>query len=92
MRNDRPKGNQSCMYTCMICKSENKNLKCHEEIVILNVFCVKWKSDLILYCICRERTGEGEREREEKERGKKERRERGVNLVEINKFFNCIRL
>lgn len=94
MRNDRPKGNQSCMYTCMICKSENKNLKCHEEIVILNVFCVKWKSDLIvvLYCICRERTGEGDREREEKERGKKERRERGVNLVEINKFFNCIRL
>lgn len=70
MRNDRPKGNQCCMYTCMICKSENKNLKCHEEIVILNVFCVKWKSDLIvvLYCICRERTGEGEREREEKER------------------------
>lgn len=94
MRNDRPKGNQCCMYTCMICKSENKNLKCHEEIVILNVFCVKWKSDLIvvLYCICRERTGEGEREREEKERGKKERRERGVNLEEINKFFNCIRL
>lgn len=70
MRNDRPKGNQSCMYSCMICKSENKNLKCHEEIVILNVFCVKWKSDLIvvLYCICRERTGEGEREREERER------------------------
>lgn len=77
------------MYTCMICKSENKNLKCHEEIVILNVFCVKWKSDLIvvLYCICRERTGEGERER-----GERKRRERGVNLVEINKFFNCIRL
>lgn len=39
-----------------------------------------------------ERTGEGDRKREEKERGKKERRERGVNLVEINKFFNCIRL
>lgn len=80
------------MYTCMICKSENKNLKCHEEIVILNVFCVKWKSDLIvvLYCICRERTGEGERERGEREVRK--RRERGVNLVEINKFFNCIRL
>lgn len=76
----------------MICKSENKNLKCHEEIVILNVFCVKWKSDLIvvLYCICRERTGEGERERRKRE-GRK-RRERGVNLVEINKFFNCIRL
>lgn len=74
MRNDRPKGNQSCMYTCMICQSENKNLKCHEEIVILNVFCVKWKSDLIvvLYCICRERTGEGERERKEREE-----RERG---------------
>lgn len=80
------------MYTCMICKSENKNLKCHEEIVILNVFCVKWKSYLIvvLYCICRERTGEGERERRKRE-GRK-RRERGVNLVEINKFFNCIRL
>lgn len=60
--------------------------------MILNVFCVKWKLDLIVvfYCICRERIGEGERE--EKERGKKERRERGVNLVEINKFFNCIRL
>lgn len=70
----------------MICKSENKNLKCHEEIVILNVFCVKWKSDLIvvLYCICRERTGEGEREREEKERGKKEERERGEFSREIN--------
>lgn len=79
MRNDRPKGNQCCMYTCMICKSENKNLKCHEEIVILNVFCVKWKSDLIvvLYCICRENRRGRQREREEKERGKKERRERG---------------
>lgn len=80
----------------MICKSENKNLKCHEEIVILNVFCVKWKSDLIvvLYCICRERTGEGERERERRKREvrKRRERERGVNLVEINKFFNCIRL
>lgn len=40
----------------------------------------------------REQERETEREREEKERGKKERRERGVNLVEINKFFNCIRL
>lgn len=80
------------MYICMICKLENKNFKCYEEIVILNVFCVKWKLDLIVvfYCICREnRRG---RKREEKERGKKERRERGVNLVEINKFFNCIRL
>lgn len=67
------------MYICMICKLENKNFKCYEEIVILNVFCVKWKLDLIVvfYCICRERIGEGEREREEKERGKKEERERG---------------
>lgn len=79
------------MYICMICKLENKNFKCYEEIVILNVFCVKWKLDLIVvfYCICRERIGEGERERE---RGERKRRERGVNLVEINKFFNCIRL
>lgn len=77
----------------MICKSENKNLKCHEEIVILNVFCVKWKSDLIVGLhLQRENRRGRKREREEKERGKKERRERGVNLVEINKFFNCIRL
>lgn len=39
-----------------------------------------------------QREQEREKEREKKERGKKERRERGVNLVEINKFFNCIRL
>lgn len=91
MRNDRPKGNQSCMYTCMICKSENKNLKCHEEIVILNVLC---EMEIRFDCSSAfaERTGEGDRKREEKERGKKEERERGVNLVEINKFFNCIRL
>lgn len=84
MRNDRPKGNQSCMYTCMICKSENKNLKCHEEIVILNVFCVKWKSDLIvvLYCICRENRRGRQRERERRKREVRKRRERGVNLVE----------
>lgn len=56
----------------MICKLENKNFKCYEEIVILNVFCVKWKLDLIVvfYCICRERIGEGERgERAEREWG-----------------------
>lgn len=42
--------------------------------MILNVFCVKWKLDLIVvfYCICRERIGEGERERKEREE-----RERG---------------
>lgn len=80
MRNDRPKGNQSCMYTCMICKSENKNLKCHEEIVILNVFCVKWKSDLIVVLHLQR-----EQEREtERERGKKEERERGEFSREIN--------
>lgn len=82
------------MYICMICKLENKNFKCYEEIVILNVFCVKWKLDLIVvfYCICRERIGEGDRERERRKREVRKRRERGVNLVEINKFFNCIRL
>lgn len=71
------------MYTCMICKSENKNLKCHEEIVILNVFCVKWKSDLIvvLYCICRENRRGRKREREGR---KKEERERGEFSREIN--------
>lgn len=78
------------MYICMICKLENKNFKCYEEIVILNVFCVKWKLDLIVvfYCICRE----NRRGREREEREVRKRRERGVNLVEINKFFNCIRL
>lgn len=72
------------MYTCMICKSENKNLKCHEEIVILNVFCVKWKSDLIvvLYCICRENRRGRKREREEREE-----RERGEFSREINFLF-----
>lgn len=70
MRNDRPKGNQSCMYTCMICKSENKNLKCHEEIVILNVLCemdIRFDCSSLLH-LQREQERETERERGERER------------------------
>lgn len=39
-----------------------------------------------------QREQERETERKRRKRGKKEERERGVNLEEINKFFNCIRL
>lgn len=39
-----------------------------------------------------QREQERETERERGEREVRKRRERGVNLVEINKFFNCIRL
>lgn len=52
----------------------------------MNVFCVKWKSDLIvvLYCICRENRRGRQRERERRKRGKKEERERGEFSREIN--------